>query len=195
MKRIIIGILVLVVISTTSVSAQNEEYQYRKISSLVIVNHVGHTIALYVGSEFVDYLSPGERFVYNFALFPNEVFPVEIHALLNEQSGDSYTRTIRYGKNPAPLVFTKKSFSEEGGWVDTHRKVHVVIANEASYDLEIKHEGKLLGICKSKATKSFMVFPGVMLVRSIRGDFSKFIPYSIVLPITLIIRDNDFLFY
>ncbi|MBI5421053.1 MAG: hypothetical protein HZA35_01940 [Parcubacteria group bacterium] len=194
MKRTLVGFLVLFIMSTVSVYAQNEEQQYRKISSLVIINHVGHTIGLHVGNEFVDYVLPGERFVYNFSVFPGEVFPVEVLGWLNGQSSASFMRTIQYSENPTPVIFTKKSFNEEWVYVNPHRKIHVVIANETEHNLEIKHEGRLVGICSPNSTRSFMLFPGVMLVRSIRADQSKFIHYEITTPATLIIKDSDFWF-
>ncbi|MBI5153308.1 MAG: hypothetical protein HZA36_02510 [Parcubacteria group bacterium] len=192
MKRTIVGFLILFTMCMVSAYAQSGEYQYRKISSLVIINHVGHAIGLYINHEFVDYVSPRERFVYNFAVFPGEVFPAEIHATLNEQSSEIFMRVIRYSKNPTSLVFTKKSFDKERTWIDPHKKVSVVIANETAHSLEILYEGKLLGVCASSATKSFSVLPGIMLIRSIRTDHSKFIAREITFPCTFIIKDSDF---
>jgi len=193
MKRVVAGIFILFVVCTISVCAQNEEYIYRKISPLVIINNVGHTVALYVGSEFVDYVLPGERFRYNFGVFPGEIFPVEIRAVLNDRYSTTQTRLIQYGRVPAPVVFTKQDFDESGS-AKPRRKIHVVIANETEHDLEIKHEGRFVGICAPNATRSFMLFPGVTLVRSIREDHSKFISYQIAIPVTLIIKDSDFWF-
>ncbi len=194
MKRnFMLAILVWSMFRVFPVMAQ-EEITYRKITTLTITNKVGYTIGIRINHEFVDYVFPGEQFTYNFGVFPGEVFSVKVTASIGYDTSEM-SRMIRYGMNPIPIVFTKKNF-ERSSWHENEvRNMVVTIANETTHPLEILFEGKRIKVCCPSDTVVIRVPQGMLLIRSIRTNESKFITREIMQSTTFIIKDSDFWFY
>ncbi len=158
-----------------------------------IINHSGAQIRVYVGHEFVDYLESGERMVYNVSLFPNETVRVDIHARLGRYVSKTYTRFATFLGGVSPVVFTRESFFVRSvGPEARERIVSCMFANETMHVLDVFVDGKLIGSLLPDEVKAFRVPEGLVLIRSNRIDYAKFITRWAVESRILIIRDSDF---